>query len=407
MWSLFLKKLLILSLLCLFFFGKKVFCYDISFNPGIDFEEEYNDNILFSYNYCLEDFVTRINPKFRLNLTSEQTDISLNSKLSFENFLHNSELNTVKTNNVFLIKENWNLKNLSNININFIKDSTLETELQQAGIVAKRTDRYNYGLSLSHNYILNETISFSGGGTLRRTHYPDNYYPDMKLWGVNLNPIISISSKDIMGLFINYYNADYENDTTIKTFSSDLYWSKDLNNTLKLTFGTGYRITWSKYYEIRYLYFLEPILHQLIVIPIKQRKKEKNTGLIFRFNLQKAWTKRFSTTITANRVQYNTTTATSSVVNNISTSFNYKLKETIGTQLLIKYSKTKEETSNGKKSNYFFISPVLNWRLDDNLSLSFGTNYEYVKHKRPNYNKHRYKCWIRITYSYPRLFATH
>ena len=407
MWFLFLKKILLLCLIALFFTGEKVCCYDISFTPGIDFEEEFNDNILFSEKYSLDDFITRFNPKFRLNLTTEQTDISLNSKLSFENFLHNSELNTVKTNNMFLIKKNWNLKNSSNINVNFTKDSTLETELQQAGIVAKRTDRYSYGLDYSHTYILNETISFSGGGTLRRTHYPDNYYPDMKLWGVNFNPIISLNSKNMMGLFINYYNADYENDTTIRTFSSDLYWSKELNNTLKLTLGTGYRITWSKYYETRYIYFLYPILHKLIIIPIKQKKEEKNTGLIFKFNLQKAWTKKFSTTITANRVQYNTTTATSSVVNNISTSFNYKLKETIGTKLLIKYSHTKEEISNGKKSNYFLISPALNWRLDDNFFLSFGGDYEYVKHKRPDYNKHRYKCWIRLTYSYPRFFATH
>ena len=389
------------------FFVEGAKCADISFTPKITIRGEYNDNVLFSRNNILEDFITQISPEFSINADSEQTKIALNSRIISESFVDNSELNTLKTNNDLSVQRIWNAQNISLFKVSFTKDSTLETELQKAGIVAIRSDRYRYELDLSHTYIFNNRFSVSLESRAWKRHYPDNIYPDMNLWNLNLNPMLTLSPKDTLGLFVSFYYADYENDTVIKTFTNNLYWSRQWDNSLKMTLGSGYRITWNEFYEVRYLYIIDPTLGQILVLPLKNKKEDKDTGILFRFDIEKKWTERFSTKITASREQYYTTTATSTVLNYILTSFNYKLNETMTTRLNFKYSHTKEEISNGDISNYIIVSPVLNWMLGKHFSLNFGGDYEYVDQERPKYNKHRFKCYISLRYSWPRMFATH
>ena len=402
------KKILYLILfffLCLSVLsGKVTRAADWSFTPGIEVSEEYNDNVLFTKRDTLEDFITRIKPNMQFLGKTEQTQLQLDSTVISETYYEYGHLDTINTDNKASLDRRWNSKFLTTLTGTFKKDETLETELERAGQWGVREDRYRYGFDLSGTYALSDILSLTVGGGGTFSYYPDGPYPDLDLWQINVNPVWAINLRDSTGLFINYYDADYEDisstSTSIRTIASSLYWRRDLSDTTYFVLGAGYRCTWTR---------VDPDTGFFVLEPVKEGQTEEDDGFIFNFELNNDWTERFSTVVSAGREHYNSVDARGINRNYIRTTLKYRLSETVSGNCQFGYDTTTEDGPAGEDTDYVRVAPYLSWRFTRNLSLKFGGSYEYSQEetKHDDYNRDRFKGWVSISFKYPRLLASH
>ncbi len=407
-----LKKALCLipSFVCLFVLcGKATNAADWSFNPGIEVSEEYNDNVLFTERATLEDFITSIKPKMQLLGRTERTQLRLDSTVAGEKYCRYEDLDTVNTDNRASFERRWSPKFFTTLNGTFRKDEILETELERAGQVGVREDRYIYGVDLSGTYALSDTFSLTSGGGGNFNHYPDGPYPDLDLWQINVNPVWTINLHDRAGLFINYYDADYEDIATIRTFTASLYWRRDLSETTYFLLGAGYRYTRTRYGIRDINIIIDPDTGLLVLEPVEKEQTWRDDGFIFNFELNNDWTDRFSTVLTAGREHYNSIDARGIERSYIRTNLKYRLSETVSGNCRIGYDTTTEDDPTEDDTDYIRVSPYLNWRLTGNLTVSFGLSYEYGREETEynNYNRDRFRGWITVSCGYPRFLAQH
>lgn len=415
MWSLSHEKdlCLILSFLCLpLLFGGVTRAADWSFTPGIKASEEYNDNVLFTKKDTLEDFVTSIRPNMQLLGKTEETQLRLDSTIIYENYKRYGHLNTIDTDNKLSLDHQWSPKFLTTLTGTFKKDKILETELQRAGQVRTRGTRYRHGFDLSGTYALSDVLSLTVDGGMTFSRYRKGMYPDLDLWQVNVNPVWAINPRDKVGLFINYYDADYKGTSTIKTSTNSLYWRRDLSDTTYFVLGAGYRFTWTRYGVQNIRLSLNPDICPecpLIYKLVKEEKTGEDSGFIFNFELNNDWTERFSTVVNAGKEHYDAVDARGIDRKYIRMTLKYRLSEKISSNCQFGYDRTSEESSTGVDTDYLRIAPYLSWKISENLSLKLGGSYEYSqeKIKSGGYGRDRFRGWITVSYKYPRLLANH
>lgn len=389
--------------------GKVTRAADWSFTPGIEVSEEYNDNVLFTKRDTLEDFITRIKPNMQFLGKTEQTQLQLDSTVIGETYYEYGHLDTINTDNKASLDRRWNPKFLTTLTGTFKKDETLETELERAGQWGVREDRYRYGFDLSGTYALSDILSLTVGGGGTFSYYPDGPYPDLDLWQINVNPAWAINLRDSTGLFINYYDADYEDASSVRTFAGSLYWRRDLSDTTYFVLGTGYRYTWTRYGVQNIRLSIDPDTGFFVLELVEVRQTGEDDGFIFNFELNNDWTERFSTVVSAGREHYNAVDARGINRNYIRTTLKYRLSETVSGNCQFGYDTTTEDGPAGEDTDYVRVAPYLSWRFTRNLSLRFGGSYEYSQEETgsDNYDRNRFKGWIIVSYKYPRLLASH
>ncbi len=382
---------------------------DWSLNPGIEAMSEYNDNILFSHRNKLDDFIARIKPRLQILGRTETTLFSLDSIVAGEKYLDNGRLDTVNTYNNLLYRHSWNPKFLTSLKANFIKDETLEEELEAAGRPGVRNTRYRYGFDASGQYNLSNTFSVTLGGGPQFNNYPEGPYSDLISWQVYLDPAFALDPINTVGLFINYNYADYKDSSTVKTVSSSLYYRRELSETAYFVLGGGYRYTWTRYKSWYLNYYFNPNTGQIIAVPAGEKRTSGDGGFIFNFELDNSWTDRFSTVATAGREHYNSVEARSTDLTYARVTFRYRLTETVSTSLRLSYDTTDETGPWSVDHNNIRFEPFLKWRISPNLSLKLGGSYRYDREdtKHSNYDIQRYRGWLSISYRYPRLFSNH
>ncbi len=382
---------------------------DWSLNPDIEAMTEYNDNVLFSHVKKIDDFIARITPGIHIQGRTEKTLFSVNSLVTGEKYLDNSQLDTINTHNNVLLEHYWNPRFMTSIKGMFVKDETLEEELEAAGRPGLRRPRYRYGFDASGKYSLSDTLSLTLGGGPQYNNYPDGPYADLTSWQVYLDPAVALDPMDTVGLFINYDHADYKDSSTVKTVSASLYYRRDLSETAYFVLGGGYRYTWTEYSTLNFTYYVDPDSGLVFIVPAKKDQSSGDGGFIFNFELENDWTERFSTIAAAGREHYNSVEATSTDLTYARATFRYRWTDTISSSLRLSYDTTDEVGPGSRDNNNIRVEPYLSWALSPTVTVKMGGSYRYDREDaRPkSYNIQRFRGWLNLSYNWPRLAANH
>ncbi len=370
---------------------------------------EYNDNVLFSHRYKLDDFIARIRPEVIIKGKTEKTLFSIGSMVIGEKYFDNSQLDTVNTDNHALLQRIWSKRFSTTLDASFSKDETLEEELTAAGQPGLRRTRYRYGFDASGKYVLSDTTSLTIGGGPSFDNYPDGPYPDRDLWQAYLNPAVAVDPKDTLGLFLNYNDADYRHASKVQTVSGSLYWRRDFSKTTYFVLGAGYRHTWTKY-SLRYLSFsVDPATGFVTIFPLKEEKSEENGGFIFNAELDNDWSERFSSMVSTGREHYNAIDVRSIDRTYVRMTLKYRLTETISSNCHLSFDTTTEDGPGGRDNNNVMVEPFIAWSLTPNLAINFGGSYRYDKEdiRTDDFGIHRFRGWLSLSYRCPRLLANH
>lgn len=382
---------------------------DWSVKPRIGAMQEYNDNILFNSRYKIDDFITKLIPRIDIKGLTETNSLLVETAVIGEKYIDNSNLDTINTINRLILRHSWNERFFTKVEGRFIKDKTLESELEAAGLRGFRKTRYLYGFDAAGRYSLNERLSMTFGGGPHYSHYPDGPYPDQDTWHIYLDPALALDSRDSIGLLTDFEHADYESSTTVKTLSSSIYYRRRIGETSRFVLGGGYRHTWASYKSIYLGLGIDPESGRYISVPLRKKRSGHEGGFIFNSELNNDWTERFSTRITAGREHYNSVDVRSIDLTYLRSTFQYKWTETISSNLGLSYYNTVEDGPGDRNTDNIKIEPFISWSVTQNLILKFGGAYRYEKedNRRGHENIDRFKGWIAFSYEYPRFLSNH
>ncbi|MEJ5366532.1 MAG: hypothetical protein WHS86_15665 [Desulfosoma sp.] len=376
--------------------------------PWIEARTEYNSNVLYTAENEVDDIVLRIRPGFSAVYGMERTRWTWDTALEGQVYADNSGLNTVDVLSTAGVVHQWTDRLSSRAGFYFLKDETLDSELQESGLYAKRETRYTYGPDFGISYLLTDRVGIDGGLGLRRTDYDYDPYPDRTTWIATVSPYYMVTPRDRVGVSFGVSYSDYENTSTIATFSNSLFWRRELAESAYLLLSAGYRVTRTTLEENSIQIVIDPITNELFFVPITKERSSSDLGFIFAATLVKELTETVSVSLSAGRDQYNSVTAASNERTFLRGTTSWRLSERTTAHLSAGYDYTTEEAGVGdEKTHYVFLSPHISYRLRQNLSLLGGAAYEhsFVDYASQDTDKNRQRLWAGLRYEWPRAWG--
>lgn len=379
---------------------------DWSFNPSVTVSQQYDDNIRFSDNSVKEsDFVSRLIPVVSISGESDTDVFRFDTITTGEKYYDHPSLDTVNTDSKASLNHQWNPAFSTGANVGFLHDSTLESQLEQAGIRSVRAERYHFDVGMGSKYAFTDRwsveVSAAGGGST----YPSDIYPDSTSVQAGITPIWAVSDRDIIGLNSSFYYTDFSDTSKITTFSEILYWQRLISETLTLKIGTGYQFTSVDYYayEVQFILPGFPIL-------VRRSFSSNDSMPVFLADLKKDWTEKLSTTISAGRQEYNDANGASYESLTFRGSARYAFSEFTSLSLGMQYNFNDQISRGEENINYISVTPSIERKLTEHLSVALRGAYE---HELSEYTGNleatadRYRTWIELTYKWPRFLAGH
>ena len=410
----YLILLFIPAFICVFALkSDDAFAADWSFSPSATLSQTYDSNFRFTPTsipgVSKGDFITSFSPVVSITGETEQTKFQFDTNTTAQAYFKNPDFDTINTNTTASLTEDWSQRFSTSANLGLIHDWTLEDQLQASGIVAQKVERYLYSGGLGGKYDLNESLSLTASGLFAKTIYPSGTLPDSDAYQGTITPIWALTERDNIGLSNSLSYTDYNNATTVKTITEMFYWQRILSETLNVKLSGGYYFT-TVDYVIPTLEFIPiPPFIRIVNRPFTTN----DTAPVFGVDLNKDWSERFSTTLSAGSQQYSDVNARSFDSTFISCTGQYKLSERTTVNLVVRYNMNNQISQGSEKIDYYIINPSIERSLTENFSVRLSGSYENESDKNyggvagTNLNYDRFRTWVDLIYKWPRFFASH
>jgi hypothetical protein len=346
----------LISIVVLFGLGFSALASDNTIVPSIGITEQYNDNILFQRVDEEDDFITTVHPKLDFQHESEiiKMETVLESYLNY--YIKETDLNDqhyrgmIDLDSSFL--ERWRFK----ANGEFVRDTTLESQLMETGRVYDRDDRNQFEGDLRGIFKVTELSSVSLRYRYRQVEYESDTNVDFNVDTVNLSILRKLKNQvDTINLYGGYsYNESRERE--IDTYNIGLGWSRELTDVYRIRMSGGYRT--SKTLNI-------------------DREEESSDGFTVDINLFRRG-EIYEALIGYRRGLTNAASGEYLEFDRFYGHFQRHLSErsTVRVDGLVVFSRDDSDIT-AENSRFFQIAPRLSYRVTENSVLSFGYRYSH------------------------------
>ena len=359
---------------------------DWAVSPRIEIWEEYNDNILFSWEENeIDDWITYVRPRVECKYNTEKFRLSLDSGLGIERYIDNDEYDTTDHNHYIALSSALS-KNLGlKAGGYFLEDTTLESELAEEGLLVRREDRRKFGGNLGLIYVFSTRTSLSGGWTRRYSEYPDDPvdYDDRRSDTLDLSPQYLLSPKTKLFLKMVYTKTDYDTqaDDCISTYYIKPSFHYDFTEDSYVSGGAGYRYT--EYETVT--------------------SDENSDGFVFDLSLHRNW-KRASMELITSRDQYSSVDRQSVERDRLTLRGTYKLSRRLRTSVAATFRRNRVE--GGHDYDYYTISPYFGYDITPTVILRGHADYSEYGYKDDIYpDRERFRARLSLNFNWPRLLS--
>jgi hypothetical protein len=394
-------------LMAIFLYAPCVFAADWSVSPRLSITETYENNILFTQDHKLDDFVSYIQPRAEAAYRTRRLDASLVAGLSIEKYIEEKDLDTVDQD--YRGSLSYALFQTFSIEMGgfFKRDTTLETELIEAGLLFNREDRRLYGGNVGCKYVFSPLLTFSGAWYRSYTEYPSH---PVELQGYRSDSLDFIAQYIVnprnllLGNF-SYTTTNYDpedagtfalTDRSIANYTFLPSFRHYFAETSYVSGGIGYRHTESEFKIVQ-----KPPFGQLLS---NSEVDEQTNGFIFSLAVHKDWRKG-SLEFMGSRDQYSSLDGTSFERDRISIYGTYKLSARFSSSGSASYSRNRADQNGGDdEREYFTISPAVIYSWTPNIALKGSVDYsKYLPQDDGNID--RFKAMLTLDITWPRFFS--
>lgn len=355
----------------------------INITPSIQVTGEYDDNILFSKDDSkkVSDYFTRIIPALKIGYKTERMDFGLNANYNIRRYASDSQLNTdqwrvtLKTGYQFTEKFN------GSINFGYTQDDTLDTELEETGLVTIRSERSTISAGAGFGYALTELSYLSFNYAYREVNYDDplRLDSDRHSFGLSYSRRLQ-NSLDTISISPSY-SRNENDDSKSDNFNLSFGWNHSFSETSNLSMSLGGSFAQKELKNVQGSSQDTWGVLANIVYSLSGERSDFSIG----FNQD---------------VSYSITNEPI-LKSRLFANYGYKITEMmefrIRTSLL--YSQSAFDDSNIDSQNVK-ITPSLSYKVSPNGSLSLTYNYDYNNNDSLAVNKDGDRHRLTLSYNY-------
>lgn len=360
---------------------------DWAITPRIHILEEYNDNILFDpEEEELDDWVTYAKAGVEASCRTQRFHLSLDSDLEIEKYIDYDELNTTDHTHKLAFSSALS-KNLGlRAGGYFREDTTLETELEEEGLLVGRENRRKWGGDLGLSYVFSTRVSLSGDWTRRYSAYPDDpdAYDDRRSDTLDLVSRYALSPKASLFLKMGYTETEYDRpgDFSITNYNVKTSFRYDFTEHSYFSGGAGYRYTKEE----------------------KPTDDEHSDGLVYELSFHRDWGK-VLLRLVVSRDQYSSVDERSVERSRLTLEGTYRLGPRFRTGVAATFRRNRIE--GGEDYEYYALSPSASYDLTRRIILKGSADYsEYGYLEDSDRDRERFRARLALSFLWPRLLGT-
>ncbi|MBW1644906.1 MAG: outer membrane beta-barrel protein [Deltaproteobacteria bacterium] len=373
---------------------------DFRWLPEIHLRGEYDDNVTFDNDHIKSDYVGTCSPKVTFSYLTEKSQIDGTLGVDILRYADETDLNTEYQNYRVKGSRQVTEKLALDAKASFIKDTTLESELRETGLVNYRENRYRYNVGGGATYQLNELSSLALNYTYSKTNYHGDENIDYDAHTVvgQFNRLLA-SQRDVVTLqpYYNYYDSSV---STVNNYGCQLGWNHRFSETLEFTAFGGARYTHTRYDQWERWRLPGPYP---IYILVKERETDGNWGGVADVTVKKTGELWWGTLEYSHDLSYGSNGETLKH-DRFSCRAGYRLTPRLRASLsaAFSWSKSDDEYSD-EDSEYYHLQPGLSYNLTENhrLGLSYRYAHVYDKTLRHDQKYDRNRVWLTLTFRFP------
>lgn len=215
--------------------------------PSLKLKGGYDDNILFNRTEKIDAYYTSVRPEINLGLASDRYALGIDAYADVFRYPEEKDLDYESYR--YDMGARYRLSQRLNISgdLGYIKDTTLDSELEETGRVVEREDRERYQGECRLSYGLNEVSEIDAAYRYQSTEYESRNSVDRTANRFRLSYNRWFNDRlDQITLQPRYAIADTEDNRDIEYYNLSVGWTHIFSDTLSMRNFVGYGQTITK-----------------------------------------------------------------------------------------------------------------------------------------------------------------
>ncbi|WP_153303791.1 hypothetical protein [Thermosulfurimonas dismutans] len=396
---LYLRALFILAFWLIL--NSSLWAADTFFSAYLKVRGEYNDNVTFTYYNPEEDFLSITSPSLFFNYKSERFSWYSRAGLDIYDYMDLDRLDTVNQHYEIKTDYQWRDRWRFSGQAYVIKDTTLESELQETGIVRFREDRRRYYFSLGVTHLLTELTQLNFNFVKSRTEYDWQYNVDYDYSSASLSFQRRLRNRRDV-LMSRFYYTNIDSDTSkVDNYGFLLGWQRFLSETSGFTAFAGVRYTSVDYF----LYYRRLVVDPRFWPPFRViLEKRKQTDEEWSYLADISFHKKGERS--TYRLGLNNDLSYSSFGEAVDRTriygrFSYKLRPRWSFLFSAGYYLTSSKGRVYEEDNiFYYLRPSLKYLLTERWSLELAYSYSDYRDKVRDHEYDRHQIWMVLTFEF-------
>lgn len=377
--------------------------------PGIQVRAEYDDNVLFSRENQLDDLIARFNPSLGISYRTEKLSSDTLMSIDVQRYIEESQLSRedifFDTGLDYRATERFS----TNANFSYRLDSTLESELDETGlVVGDLSDRQRISGGGGVVYYLTELQNLEFNFSLGSTDYDRETSVDYDSASVDVRWNRSLRNQRGVVTLQPYWSETKSDVSQVDTYGLLVGWARRLTEKWTLSAFLGGRYTTTEYSLARPVLVQDTRFLPAVVFRIDQEvttEEESDWGGVADISL--TWTNEtWNMKASFNRdLSYSTQGDPIdrdrfgfSVGKNVSKRFAAHMDTAL-------YFTQNEGRFSEQDSTSFRFSPHIVYRITEDHRFRAGYIYSYFKDDAvEDSGRNRNRVWVSLDFTFPRAF---
>ena len=372
--------------------------------PEISIKQTYNNNIDFSTTEEKNDLILTVTPILKWNSQTESTVITANAEMDV--IRYGKEHNFDRVNHQYSLGYDFRATELLGLNLNssLIKDTTLETEMEETGLVFKRTKRDFYHINPGLYWYMGEKTRLNLTCAYTRAEYGASRYSDYDIYDGTLELVHTLSEEGATVFAQGGYTySDYET-SDVDNYRFYFGLSYPFTQKLKLTAWAGARYTKSEYEVTEWEFVYWPgtsVIKDYRLV--KKTESDKNWGGLGYLALTRAFTDG-SVSVGINR-DINSSGLGETIVRDRATldiyyRFTQFMTGRFNSSLSISKSESKYRDTD---QELYYLRPSLSWQITERFQAELSYQYSKIEYKKSDTHTDRNIILLRFRIHWKKL----
>jgi hypothetical protein len=377
-------------------------------DPKLQFTAGYNDNIRLRADNEVSSAEATFSPSAIFGVESPTSGISGTAGFDFRRYEADSNLddNNARLDiNSFHTLERTRL----GLDLGFIKDTTLDSQLEATGLVLDRVSRRRLSAAPSWTWLFDERTQLRASYSYSDVEYQNaggSGFVNYTLNSAQLSLTRAVTERAAGSLTLSGTKTDNDNDVQSTNTNLQGGLSYQFSETLSTSLFAGIRRTKVDYSRTSLL----PIFsgNTLIgFVPLTQDISSSDYGYVFSASLTKKFL-RGETGFSATRDISNDINGTPIEVDRLRWQNLYRFSETLSANLNLELynSQSNNSVSTSLNRNYYQVEPKFNWRFKQFWTLAASYRYRKQSFDSTSDDAVQNAAYLTLIYRWPRISAS-